>query len=510
MVDKVSYRGGYLWSYLSDFSRRWGEMEAYETMIWVQPPGTATVGHVLLDAFHATSDEMYYVAAAKAADALVWGQYPSGGWNYMIDFAGEASLLKWYETIGKNGWRLEEFHYYYGNATFDDVGTAESSRFLLRLYLERRDPKYKPAVDKALRFIVESQYENGCFPQRYPMTERHTSEGQPRYPAYYTFNDDVLAENIDVLLSYYLAFGDKKLIAAIRSAMDCVADLQLPQPQPGWSLQYSLDGQPAAARSHEPVSLSTKVTARNISLLLNFYQLTGDAKYLGRVPEAIDWLSSVRLPESWVRGDRAYPALVSLGENAPLFVHRRGSNVVNGEYFVDSNPEKTIIHSSQIRAIDVDALRNRYLELRALPVEQLTRKSPLLTDPKQGGRTLPLYYSGHRRQVSDMSSAAELEASPEATLVASLIGNLNQQGYWPTPLERISNPYIGSGPRAIAPGDFAETEVGDRYDTSPYVPDDPPVGISTAAFVRNMSVLVNYLARMSEAPANQSELSRAR
>ena len=35
MVDKVSYRGGYLWNYLPDMSRRWGEMEARETMIWL-------------------------------------------------------------------------------------------------------------------------------------------------------------------------------------------------------------------------------------------------------------------------------------------------------------------------------------------------------------------------------------------------------------------------------------------------------------------------------------------
>jgi hypothetical protein len=36
MVEKVSYRGGYLWNYLPDMSRRWGEMEARETMIWLQ------------------------------------------------------------------------------------------------------------------------------------------------------------------------------------------------------------------------------------------------------------------------------------------------------------------------------------------------------------------------------------------------------------------------------------------------------------------------------------------
>jgi hypothetical protein len=59
MAEKVAYRGGYLWNYLPDLSRRWGEMEARETMIWLQPPGTSSMGHVFLDAWHATGDDYY-------------------------------------------------------------------------------------------------------------------------------------------------------------------------------------------------------------------------------------------------------------------------------------------------------------------------------------------------------------------------------------------------------------------------------------------------------------------
>ena len=105
MVETVSTNGGYVWSYLPDMSRRWGEMEARDTMIWVQPPGTPAMGHVFLDAYHATRDEYYYQAAEKAASALIWGQLPAGGWNYMIDFGGDRSMRDWYDTIGRNAWR---------------------------------------------------------------------------------------------------------------------------------------------------------------------------------------------------------------------------------------------------------------------------------------------------------------------------------------------------------------------------------------------------------------------
>ena len=36
MTEKVAYRGGYVWNYLPDLSRRWGEMEARETQIWTR------------------------------------------------------------------------------------------------------------------------------------------------------------------------------------------------------------------------------------------------------------------------------------------------------------------------------------------------------------------------------------------------------------------------------------------------------------------------------------------
>src|SRR5687768_9078969 len=64
MVETVSTNGGYVWQYLPDLSRRWGEMEAFDTMIWVQG-GTPSAGQAFLDAYAVTGDEYYYRAAEK-------------------------------------------------------------------------------------------------------------------------------------------------------------------------------------------------------------------------------------------------------------------------------------------------------------------------------------------------------------------------------------------------------------------------------------------------------------
>ncbi len=289
MRERVAYRGGYVWSYAPDFSRRWGEMEAFPSMIWIQPPGTATVGHLYLDCFHATRDEFYYQAAMDVAEGLIAAQHPAGGWNYHHDFAGEESTRRWYDTIGKNGWRLEEFHHYYGNATFDDAGTSEASQFLLRMYVERRSSRLRAPLERAVRFVLDSQYENGGWPQRFPFVEDAPAlHGRPDYTRYVTFNDDVAGENIKFLLMVYQTLGDERALAAIHRAMEVFIATQQPAPQAGWGLQHHNETlAPIGARTYEPDALTTHTTANNIAQMLNFYEWTGERRFIERVPEAL-------------------------------------------------------------------------------------------------------------------------------------------------------------------------------------------------------------------------------
>jgi PelA/Pel-15E family pectate lyase len=479
MVDEVATNGGYVWSYLPDMSRRWGEIEATPSMIWVQPPGTATMGHLYLDAYHATGDEYYYQAAEKVAGALIRGQHRSGGWHYFIDFAGPAATRHWYETIGKNAWRMEEFQHPADNATFDDMGTSEAAQFLLRIYLEKQDPKYRPALERAVSFVLESQYPVGGWPQRWPF--------DPDYPAYQkliTFNDDVAAENVKFLLMAYQHLGDARALDAITRGMNIYLLTQQAAPQAGWALQYTLDLKPAAARTYEPNALHTAGTAGNVEQLMDFYRLTGDGRFLARIPEALDWLESVRLPEGQGQGNRRFPTFVEIGTNKPIYVHRRGSNVVNGEYYWDYSPQATLGHYSAFRAIDVARIRREYEALKAMPVAEATKDSPLLA---ANARPLPRYFVSGGMVGSDLNAGA-VTATPR-----ELIRALNAQGWWPTPLRATSNPYKGDGSPTPAPGDYRTTHVGDETDTSPYTTDRPVTGISTATYMANMVKLIQAL-----------------
>jgi hypothetical protein len=246
-----------------------------------------------------------------------------------------------------------------------------------------------------------------------------------------------------------------------------------------------------SARSYEPEALTAHTTANNVAQLLNFYEWTDEARFIERVPEALAWLDSVRLPDAQVRvAGRHYPTFVELRTNRARIVHRRGSNVVNGAYYWDYNPEKPITHYSQWRNLDVAALRGRYETIHALRnTSPLLAPSPL---QRRADFRLPRFFTTQNIEVSDMTSnvGAGAVQRPTPERVRELGGALNAEGYWPTPLTATSQPYIGDGPAAVSSGDFSQTLVGDAYDTSPYVTQNPVTGISTGTFIQNMSSLL--------------------
>lgn len=490
MTEKVAYEGGYVWSYLPDLSRRWGEMEAKPTMIWIQDPGTAAMGHLFLDAYHATADELYYRAAEDVAGTLIWGQHPSGGWNYHIDFGGDASARDWYETIGRHGQRLEEFRHYYGNATFDDGGTVESGKFLLRLYLEKRDPKYRAPLEKAVDFVIDAQYPIGGWPQRYPINKEYSNGGLPDYTANITFNDEVAINNTDFLVLIYQALGSVRVLEPLQRGMGVFLLAQQGEPQPGWALQYDLDLKPAGARTSEPPSLATHTTYASIRQLMKFYRWTGDTKYLARIPEAIAWLEKLELPKERQLNGFTHPTFIEVGTDRALYLKGSGTWSGDARNEVVYEPKDGI--SWVNRKLDLERLRREYGALAAMPKAEATAGSPLLA---RNRLPLPRYFVVGEVRGSDLNIGSS-SAVGDDDQVRRLMRDLNAEGYWPTPLRATSNPYRPPEEAALLPpSKAANGEMMDARNTSPYTTADPVMGISTGTYINNMSQLIRYMGR---------------
>ncbi|MBP5765183.1 MAG: family 43 glycosylhydrolase [Bacteroidales bacterium] len=522
MMDSVSYEGGFVWGYLPDLSRQWAEVEApRRTFVWIQQPGTPSVGHLLLDAYHATEDAYFKESALKVADMLLRLQLPCGGWNYMYDLAGEDSLKTFYETYGRQAWRIEEFHYYYGNATFDDSNTSTVATFLLRLYLDlaREDgslnnPKKKPSaetqkvkagLDQVIRFVLDSQYSNGGWPQRFPLRYDHPFEGRADYTSFVTLNDDVMTDNVDFLLQCYQALGMKKLLKPIRKAMYLMAALQQPAPLSGWADQYDPKTlKPAHARSFEPRSVNTGTTVRMIGVMEKYYQLTGDAFFLKGIPAAIRFLEAQRLPADqeklWGRPKRdssdflvprfLLPEVGTLPDGrpdtvgTPLYVHRVGGNVGNGHYYTDQDITGTPIHYSSATYVNTNAIRKQYEAVKAMSAEVATQASPYLHPDRV--EAVPVYYYHPRPYLRGF----RLPTDP-----ADIIRMQQPSGAWLTPLSLVSEPFrlLPKDQPASTETRYQSTMRGDVYDSSPYPPTPDVIGINTQHYIQLMTQLIHFV-----------------
>lgn len=406
-----------------------------------------------------------------------------GGWNYMIDFAGDRSLKQWYNTIGKNGWRLEEFQHYYGNSTFDDDVTANAALFLLRMYLEKLDPVWKPSLDKAISFILESQYALGGWPQRYPLKYDFNKEGHPDYTSFYTFNDGVIVENINFLIQCYLTLGEERFLDPIRRGMNFYLISQ--DSSGGWADQLNMSLEAAGARTYEPKSLMPQTTFENAMALLTFYQYTGDKKFLVGVKDAINWLGKTSLSKDKDgNNNSSYPTFVELGTNRPLYVHRKGSNSKYGKYFVDYSDEKLLGHYSGKRMFSVNRLKEEYSRIAALTTEEATKDSPLKVESYKG--------EGSPQSVHDLTPNI-FSRVPDEKHVKEIIQSLDNDNRWLVKHVSKSNPYIGDGQKQELTDEFASTNVGDETDTSPFRDPSDQTYVSIPEYIRNMSLLISYI-----------------
>jgi len=182
-----------------------------------------------------------------------------------------------------------------------------------------------------------------------------------------------------------------------------------------------------------------------------------------------------------------YFRYVEEGTNRFIAVHRRGSNAQNGEYYADYD----MSGQRAQRHVDNIGLRRRYEQVSALTPEQATANSTLLG---RGPVLLPRFVVTQDIIGSDLNTRPDSERAADAAHVAGLVSGLNRQGYWATELRTTSHPYQGPGPASPPPGFVDRGQVGDEWDTSPFTMESGPMGISTGTYIRNMSLLIQYVA----------------
>ncbi|QDU77262.1 Pectic acid lyase [Bremerella volcania] len=362
--DQVAVHGGYVYFYSPDLTQRFGEGTASSDQIWVQPPGTPTVGMAYIEAYHATTDEYYLNAATETAEALIYGQLESGGWTNCIDFNPKGERTAQYRNgkgKGKN------------NSSLDDDQTQSAIRFLVRLdqAYEFKNETIHGAAMTALDALLAAQFANGAFPQvwtgpvdqslpiqqaSFPKYDWRTEGRIKNYWDMYTLNDGLAGSVSAVLIEAHETYGDERYLTALKKLGDFLILAQLPSPQPAWAQQYNYEMNPIWARRFEPAAVAGRESQDAIETLLAIFEVTRDKKYLEPIPKAVNYLESSILPDGQLA--RYY----EMQTNRPLYMNRSGK-----DYFLTYDDKDLPDHYGWKTSQKLEQLKNEYRKLVSSP-----------------------------------------------------------------------------------------------------------------------------------------------
>lgn len=325
-ANEVAFQGGYVYFYSPDLSRRLGEGPAETTEIWVQPPGTPTVGEAFLNAYEATGEDFYLDCARRAGKALRYGQLKSGGWRNSIDFNSSGPRIDEYRN-GKG--RGKDF------STLDDDITQSALRFLMRLDAasEFNDSEVHESVEYALTNLLKAQFSNGAFPQGWTGPSRNVSPpSAATYPEYdwrtegriknywdqFTLNDGLGGSVTETLIFAHRIYQKPEYLEALEKLGQFFIQSQMPEPQRGWAQQYNEDLNPIWARAFEPPAIAGRESENVMIALLKIAEHTNDDRYMEPVVPGVKYL------EKSLLRDGKLARYYELETNKPLYMQRNG------------------------------------------------------------------------------------------------------------------------------------------------------------------------------------------
>jgi PelA/Pel-15E family pectate lyase len=433
---KVSTEGGYHYYYTADLS--YGRSEAAEgpTQVEVQREATPAVAFAYLDAYGMTGDRAYLEFARAAAHALTRGQLCSGGWDYLIEF--DPAKRKQYQYRADDNCGSDKR----GVTNLDDNVTQAAVRVLMRVDREMNfsDSAIHEAARFALGRLVAAQYPIGAWPQRfkalpdfskfpvkpagYPESWSRKWPG-PDYQSHYTFNDNTIADAIDMLLEAARIYKDPQYLAAAEKAGQFILLAQMPDPQPAWAQQYDADMHPAWARVFEPPSVTGGESHSVMRILMTLYRETGNRKYLEPIPRALAYFKRSLVPRGDAEIFRRIPEgpvlarFYELRTNKPLYITKGsrlnvaglGSRMVDG-YEISYSPESVITHYNVLTSGRwVAEVEEDYRQLSAMDPITIRRPDKL-------------------RGLSPWSERRINERAVSGAEVKQLIDSMDERGAW--------------------------------------------------------------------------------
>ena len=232
----------------------------------------------------------------RVADQVIFYQKSSGGWPKNVPMHQPLT------PVQKERLKATASQ----SATLDNDATTTEMRFLARMYNKTKIKRYRDAFSRGLDFLFDAQYDNGGWPQYYPL--------QPgNYSRFITYNDDAMVSAMQLLKDIYdgdpaLSFAATPAVkararAAFDKGIDCILKTQIQvNGQPAiWCAQHNeISFAPDHARSYELPSFSGGESTGILLLLMSLDDPS--PAIVASVEGAVNWLDEHKIEGIRVNG----------------------------------------------------------------------------------------------------------------------------------------------------------------------------------------------------------------
>jgi PelA/Pel-15E family pectate lyase len=218
--------------------------------------------------------------AKKVADIILTYQADAGGWPKNTDtvsqpYVGDRAKLQ---------------------PTFDNKATVDELRFMARMVNATKAVAYRNSFDRGLAYVLKAQYENGGWPQFFPLRKGYYDR--------ITFNDGAMARVLEFIREVgrdeRFGFVDAQIRETCRQAFErgitCILKCQIVvggQPTV-WCAQHDENTfAPAKARSYELPSFSGSESVGIVRLLMSLEEPSPAVR--ASVEGAVAWFNAHRI-----------------------------------------------------------------------------------------------------------------------------------------------------------------------------------------------------------------------
>lgn len=184
------------------------------------------------------------------------------------------------------------------NTTFDNSTTYTHVQYLAKAYTIFKNEKYKKACLKGIKFILAAQYDNGGWPQYYPLEEKN-------YSRHITFNDGAymgIMETLKLIVDRDPNFNFiedltlNKIKIAYEKGLECILKMQIIDNKrlTLWCQQHDeVTLLPTWARAFEPPSICNGESASIVLFLMNIDNPSNEI--IKSIQGAVKWIEDSKI-----------------------------------------------------------------------------------------------------------------------------------------------------------------------------------------------------------------------